>query len=219
MSHAISPRIEQESPNDSLLWERGDLITVEQFYSLVEDGQKADLIDGVIYLDSPDSRISNQLTGFLSRIMSLYCEMKDLGEIFSSRFAFTLTEINAPEPDVAFVRRERLHLVHATGMNGGPDIAVEIVSHESRHRDYVKKKQLYQNAGVLEYWLIDPLRRRVEFYRLHGKRYELVQLERGHIFHSTVMEGFWLDVEWLFAEPLPKSYEIIQKIGKVKRDA
>jgi hypothetical protein len=46
-----------------------------------------------------------------------------------------------------------------------------------------------------------------------------VQLERGHIFHSTVMEGFWLDVEWLFAEPLPKSYEIIQKIGKVKRDA
>lgn len=144
--------------------------------------------------------------------MSIYCEMKDLDVVFSSRFAFTLTEINAPEPDVAFVRRERLHLVHATGMNGGPDIAVEIISRESRYRDYVKKKQLYQDAGVLEYWLIDPLEQRTEFYRLHENRYELVPLERGHIFRSKAMEDFWLDVEWLFTEPLPKSYEIIQEI-------
>ncbi|MFQ6043645.1 MAG: Uma2 family endonuclease [Candidatus Poribacteria bacterium] len=198
-------------------------MTVEQFYNLVEDGQKADLIDGVIYLDSPDSRISNQLTNFLSRIMGFYCEMKDLGEIFSSRFAFTLSETNAPEPDVAFVRRERLHLVHANGMKGGPDIAVEIVSRESRHRDYIEKKQLYQDAGVLEYWIIDPLQRRAGFYRLHENRYELVPLERNRIFRSTTMKDFWLDVftsftdafglrEWLFTEPLPKSFEIIQEI-------
>ena len=87
----------------------------------------------------------------------------------------------------------------------------------------MKKKQLYQNAGVLEYWLIDPLQRRAEFYRLHENRYELVPLERNQIFRSTAMEDFWLDVfasltdafglrEWLFAEPLPKSYEILQEI-------
>jgi Uma2 family endonuclease len=97
-------------------------------------------------------------------------------------------------------------------MNGGPDIAVEIVSRESHHRDYVKKKQLYQDAGVLEYWLIDPLQRRVEFYCLHENRYELMPLERNRIFRSTALEGFWLDVEWLFAEPLPKSYEKLQEI-------
>jgi Uma2 family endonuclease len=204
MSQEISPCIEREFPDD--------LITVEQFYSLVEDGQKADLIDGVIYFASPDSRISNQLTNFLSRIMGIYCEMKNLGEIFSSRFAFTLTRTRAPEPDVAFVRRERLHLVHATGMNGGPDIAVEIVSHDSGYRDYVEKKQLYQDAGVLEYWLIDPLERRAEFYRLHENQYELVPLERGNIFRSTAMEGFWLDVKWLLTKPRPKSYKILQEI-------
>jgi hypothetical protein len=91
-------------------------------------------------------------------------------------------------------------------------------------RKLLKKKQLYQDAGVLEYWLIDPLQRRTEFYRLYGNRYELVPLEvvhevtterseRKRIFRSTAMEGFWLDVvEWLFAEPLPKSYEILQKM-------
>ena len=43
-----------------------DLITVEQFYALVEDGQKADLIDGVIYMASPDTLTSDQLAGFIS---------------------------------------------------------------------------------------------------------------------------------------------------------
>ncbi|HIE29979.1 TPA: hypothetical protein EYP66_22165 [Candidatus Poribacteria bacterium] len=70
----------------------------------------------------------------------------------------------------------------------------------------------YQDAGVLEYWLIDPLQRRAEFYRLHENCYELVPFERNRIFRSTAMEGFWLDVEWLFAEPLPKSYEKLQEI-------
>jgi len=64
----------------------------------------------------------------------------------------------------------------------------------------------------LEYWLIDPLQRRAEFYRLHENCYELVPFERNRIFRSTAMEGFWLDVEWLFAEPLPKSYEKLQEI-------
>ena len=89
-------------------------------------------------------------------------------------------------------------------MVGGPDIAVEIVSRESRQRDYGEKKQLYADAGVSEYWIVDPLQRRVEFHRLHAGRYEPVPLEQNRIFRSVVLEGFWLDVEWLLTEPLPK---------------
>jgi Uma2 family endonuclease len=113
---------------------------------------------------------------------------------------------------VAFVRGERLHLVHATGMNGAPDIAVEIVADESEERDYVKKKQLYETAGVPEYWIIDPAGMNVEFYRLVGGKYELVPLEEGRIFRSQVLEGFWLDVEWLFALPMPGAYAKLQEI-------
>ena len=54
---------------------------------------------------------------------------------------------------------------------------MEIVSRDSRHRDYFEKKQLYQEAGTLEYWIVDPLQNRVEFYRLVEGRYELVPLE------------------------------------------
>jgi Uma2 family endonuclease len=97
-------------------------------------------------------------------------------------------------------------------MDGGPDLVVEVVSRDSRQRDHVDKKQVYQEAGVSEYWLIDPLQQRMEFYRLTAGRYELVPLEHNRIFRSAVLESFWLDVEWLLADPPPYGYEKLQEI-------
>jgi len=188
-----------------------DLVTVEEFYCLVPDGQKADLIDGVIYLASPDTRRSDRLGGFIKFLMQGYAAVQGLGEVYGSRFAFELSQFRAPEPDAAFVRTERLHLVNERRMVGGPDIAVEIVSRESRQRDYGEKKQFYADAGVSEYWIIDPLQQRVEFHRLRAGRYEPVPLEQNRIFRSAVLEGFWLDVEWLLAEPLPNEYQTSTK--------
>ena len=189
-----------------------DLVTVEEFYGLVPDGQKADLIDGVIYMASPDTRRSDRLGGFIKFLLQGYAEAQGSGEVYGSRFAFELSQFRAPAPDVAFVRTERLHLVSERRMVGGPDIAVEIVSRDSRQRDYGEKKQLYAEAGVTEYWIIDPIQRRVEFHRLDAGRYALVPLEHNRIFRSAVLEGFWLDIEWLLTEPLPKAYEKLQEI-------
>ena len=145
-----------------------DLVTVEEFYCLVPDGQKADLMDGVIYMASPDTRRSDRLGGFIKFLLQGYAETRGLGEVYGSRFAFELSQFRAPEPDVAFVRAERLHLVSERRMVGAPDIAVEIVSRDSRQRDYGEKKQLYAEAGVSEYWIVDPLQGRVEFHRPVG---------------------------------------------------
>ena len=181
-----------------------DLVTVEQFYALVGDGRKADLIDGVIYMASPDTLRNDELAGFVSGLLRLYADAKDAGRVLGSRFAFVLSPIRAPEPDVAFVRRERLHLLGQQGMEGGPDIAAEIVSRDSRDCDYGEKRRLYQDAGVSEYWSIDPLQRRAEFHLLREGRYELAPLEANRLFRSDALPGFFLDVDWLFADLLPK---------------
>jgi len=127
-----------------------DLVTADEFFALVPDGQKADLIDGVIHMASPDTRRNDQLAGFLRILLQLSAEVRGLGKVFGSRFAFQLTETRAPEPDVAFVSNQRLHLVEEKKMMGGPDVAVEIVSRDSRQRDYFDKKQLYEAAGTPE---------------------------------------------------------------------
>jgi Uma2 family endonuclease len=190
-----------------------DLVTAEDFYRLVPDGQKADLIDGVIFMASPDSLRANKLTVFVCRLISGFVEARDCGgEVLSSRFAFELSDLRAPEPDVAYVRPERLHLLEESRMRGGPDIAVEIVARESRNRDYGEKRQLYQEAGVPEYWIIDPVQQRVEFLVLAGGRYELAALEENRRFRSRVLAGFWLDVDWLLAHALPSATRCLEQI-------
>jgi len=195
-----------------------DLVTVEQFCWLVPDGQKADLIDGVIYMASPDSRRANDLTGFIYRLLQDFLEaLATGGKVFFSRFACRLSDLRAPEPDVVYVRPERVELVEEGGMRGGPDIAVEVVSRESRHRDYEDKRRLYEEAGVPEYWIIDPIQQRVEFLVLEEGRYQLAALEENRLFRSRALPGFWIDVDWLLSDPLPAATRCLEAILGQKR--
>lgn len=193
-----------------------DLYTVDEFYDVIPDGVKADLIDGVIYVASPDTRRSDQLNGFIYKLMSNFLDIRGLdGHVSGTRYAYRLSEIRAPEPDVAYVRPERVETVitEREGL-GPPDIAVEIVSRDSRTRDYNEKKSLYESSGVQEYWLLDRIACRAEFYELMNGRYEMVPLESNRLFRSRVLAGFWLDVDWLFGSKLPNAWTCLQQILK-----
>src|SRR3954452_5728404 len=91
--------------------------TFEDFCFLVKEDQKADLIDGVIYMASPENTDANLLFMWLGRVIGLYVEEKDLGEVYGSRVALRLDNRNGPEPDLGFVRKDRLHLVERGHIN------------------------------------------------------------------------------------------------------
>lgn len=191
----------------------GGLVNYETYRTLVADGEKADLIDGVIYMASPDTKLNNTLNVFLANLIDGFTTARNIeGFTFISRFSCKITDFRAPEPDVGYVRPERVHLVQERHMLGGPDIAVEIVSRDSRSRDYREKCDLYQDAGVTEYWIIDPLKSRAEFLGLKDGVYERLPLEEKHIFRCGVIPGFWLDVDWLFKKPLPRAYHCLQQL-------
>jgi Uma2 family endonuclease len=193
------------------------LIDCKTYCKLVEDGEKADLIDGVIYMASPEKKDHNSLNGFIYRLIADYCEARDIeGFVLFSRFTCKLSDYRAPEPDAGYVKPERTHLVEDNHMLGSPDIAVEIVSRDSRTRDYGIKRELYQAAGVSEYWIIDPPKSRATFLRLQDGEYAPVELEKGRIYRCGVIPGFWLSVEWLFARPLPRAYYCLNQILKEK---
>ncbi|HBI43055.1 MAG TPA: hypothetical protein DDY78_09390 [Planctomycetales bacterium] len=186
--------------------------TFEDFCLLVKDGQKADLIDGVIYMASPDNNDANRLCVWLLTLMEMFVEANDLGDMFVSRSAFRLDGGNSPEPDIAFVRKERLHLVLRGFTDGPPDLAVEIVSPESVERDYKKKRLQYQRAGVLEYWIIDEIEEKVTLLRLAANRvYREVRPRKG-VLASEAMPGFWLRAEWLWQTPRPKKAKVLKML-------
>jgi Uma2 family endonuclease len=69
----------------------------------------------------------------------------------------------------------------------------------------------YEQAGVREYWLIDPDRKQAEFYR-RGEDgiFRLAFVGREGVFRSDVLKGFWLKVEWLWQEPLPSLMSVLK---------
>lgn len=135
------------------------LLTFDDFCRMVPDGQKADLIDGVIYMASPDNTDANDLFVWLLRLIADFVDLSDLGKVFGSRVAFRLSDFTSPEPDIGFVRKRRLSRVRRGFVDGPPDLALEIVSPDSVERDYEKKRAKYEEQGILEYWIVDELKK------------------------------------------------------------
>jgi Uma2 family endonuclease len=188
-------------------------ITVDEFFTRIEDGQKADLIEGTIHMASPDTPHNDKLAFLVRTLIQEYADARGgLGEAFGSRVAFVMGRYRCPEPDVSFVCAERLSMMAATRGTAAPDIAVEVVSTDSVQRDYVQKRVLYEEAGVQEYWIIDPPQGRCEFLRLEQGGFVNAPVRDGRFFQSEVLQGFWLDVSWLLADPLPRPMACLQQI-------
>jgi Uma2 family endonuclease len=96
-------------------------------------------------------------------------------------------------------------------LQGPADLAVEIISPDSRARDRGEKFYEYEQGGVREYWLIDPVRKQAEFYAL-GKNgiYRLMNVGEDGIFRSQVLKGLWLQVSWLWQTPLPPLMSVLK---------
>jgi Uma2 family endonuclease len=187
-------------------------VTFDEFCFLVSDGQKADLIDGVIYMASPDNTDANEMFAWMLSLLNLFVQTKDLGKVYGSRVALRFNKKNAPEPDVLFVRKQRLHLVRRGFIAGAADLIMEIVSPESIERDYFKKRRQYQRFKVPEYWIIDEMKQEVTLLRLSvDGKYHTVSARNG-VLRSTAVPGFWLRTEWLWKRPLPKTLAVLTEI-------
>jgi Uma2 family endonuclease len=185
--------------------------TFDDFLAMVHEDEKADLLNGVIYMASPESLDDNDLGGWLYAILRDYLEEFDLGKVYYTRVAYRLNEKNGPEPDVGFVSKARVGRLQHGFVAGAPDVAVEIVSPDSVERDYVLKRDLYERAGVKEYWIIDPDEQRTTFLRrVRGKFREIAV--KDSVFRSQILPGFWLDVRWLWTKPLPRVRKVMDQL-------
>jgi Uma2 family endonuclease len=191
---------------------RGGIFTYDDFCALVREDQKADLIDGVIYMASPENIDAHDLFGWLYSVMRFFVRRRTLGRVFGSRVACRLDEKNAPEPDILFVARRNANRLERGGVKGPPDLAVEIVSPESVERDYTTKRIQYERFGVREYWIIDEALKKVTLLRLNRHRTYREVIPREGVLHSQVLMGFWLDPNWLWQDPKPDALTILQQL-------
>jgi Uma2 family endonuclease len=190
---------------------RSGSVTFDAFCSMVPDGQKADLINGVIYMASPDNTDAGDLFAWLLTLLYDFCERHDLGKVYGSRIAFRLDDKNSPEPDIAVVLKGHLDRVERGHVLGPADLAIEIVSPESVERDYDKKRTLYEKFKFPEYWIIDEELQKVTLLRLGARGYKEVRPRKGALV-SQVLPGFWLRPEWTWQQPRRRKADVLAEI-------
>ncbi|MBD5458014.1 MAG: Uma2 family endonuclease [Lachnospiraceae bacterium] len=141
-----------------------NIYTIEDIYAL-PNGQRAELIDGQMYMMAPPSTGHQRIVFSLSRKIADYIDSKGgRCEVFPAPFAVFLNvdEQNYVEPDISVIcNKDKLS---ERGCEGSPDFIIEVVSPGSRKMDYSKKMTLYSESGVLEYWIVDPEKERTTVY-------------------------------------------------------
>lgn len=171
--------------------------TIEDIYAL-PDGQRAELIDGVIYDMATPNRIHQKLIIKFSQTIANYIDSKKGAcEVYSAPFAVFPNADNKTyvEPDISVIcDKDKLD---DRGCNGAPDFIVEIVSPSSRKMDYSTKMTLYSNSGVREYWIVDPEKERTTIYR-----YEEDAAPTIVPFSQSIVVGIYKDLSITIADLL-----------------
>jgi Uma2 family endonuclease len=94
-----------------------------------------------------------------------YVAAHGLGEALPAPFEVEFTEDSAVQPDVIVVLEPQRDQLTANRLYGPPALVIEVVSYSSRRTDRLQKRQLYQEEGVPEYWIVDTDARHVERWR------------------------------------------------------
>ena len=153
-------------------------VTYELYANMIDDGNRYEISDGVLELMSPSPTFTHQSIIYeLQYLLNNSCRNDFI--IVSSPIDVILSETEVRQPDIVMIQRSRMSIISNRGINGAPDLVVEVTSVHSRKRDKVRKRIVYAQYGVPEYWIVDLANFTLEQYVRVENRYELVELYEG----------------------------------------
>lgn len=179
--------------------------TLESYYALPQD-TRAELIDGKIYYMSAPSANHQIILMELASLFRQYLRKSQArcrGFIAPFDVQLDMDEYTMVQPDFVIICDQDKY---ANGIccHGAPDFIIEIVSPSNPRQDYFLKLQKYQNAGVREYWIVDPAKLRVTVYAFEQDFIAMVYTFQDRI-EARIYPGLEIDFQEIYDQLLPVS--------------
>lgn len=181
-------------------------------------GDFHEYIDGVVIQMSPVSAKHDQLSFYLRQLVEFYFVYRPIGAVRSAPFMLRLPAFpnRRREPDLQIILKDNPGELTVTYMDGLADICIEIVSIDSVTRDYNEKFAEYEQGGVREYWIIDPMRAICDFHRLGDDgHYARIAAGADEVYNTPLLPDFALHVPTLWQTELPNPVttgEMVQRM-------
>ena len=174
--------------------------TYEDYLKLPDDGRRFEIIEGVLYMTNAPNIDHQFVVLEISRQIGNFVVENKLGYVLPAPFEIHLSTSTRPVlPDVIFIKSDHWPSTGAGYFEGTPDLLVEVLSPSTRRTDQVVKFSVYEQAGVPEYWMVDPKTRSVQVFVLSGREYGLLGEFVGEdVVQSSVLAGLQILARTLF---------------------
>jgi Uma2 family endonuclease len=168
-----------------------------------ESNQPMELWDGELIMAPAPSFFHQEVVARFYDQLKKWITQRHLGKVVFTPIDMLLTSRCVTQPDVLFVSNQHRHIIQDR-VRGAADLVAEVLSPDSRRRDRIEKRDLYEQHGVREYWIIDPEAETVEVLFLERGEYRLAgRWHPGQQARSQLLKGFKVPVAELFLKDLP----------------
>ena len=177
------------------------LTTYEDYCQIPVDGNRYEVIDGVLHMSPSPAPRHQRISVKLSFLLMSWELKTKKGKIWTAPIDILLSDHDVVQPDIVFISSERLSIVKDKNIQGPPDLVVEILSPSNHHYDEITKKNMYATFGVSEYWVVDPVAEEIQVYLLQNEDFvagPLLSREAGDRLSSEVLLGFECSLDEVF---------------------
>ena len=141
-----------------------------------------------------------RLVAFLYRSLLGFVEERALGVVMFAPLRIQLWSGKYREPDIVFMAAEHADRLGEQFWRGA-DLVMEVVSPDDPRRETVTKRREYAQAGIPEYWIVDPADMSITVLTLRGREYALHgEFVSGETATSVLLDQFTVDVATVFTE-------------------
>ncbi|WP_207491682.1 Uma2 family endonuclease [Aridibaculum aurantiacum] len=161
--------------------------TALDVFRMLPEGTLCEVISNTLYMSPTPLTFHQELVSLIGRRIGNHVELHNLGKTYVAPVdVYFENLVSAVQPDILFISTDRLSVVHEKGIYGAPDLIVEVLS-EDRKRDTVLKKQLYEQASVKEYFIVDPADKKLVRYDLDNGSF-ITGFESTGLFTSALLQ-------------------------------
>ncbi len=174
--------------------------TYDDYLNTPDDGRHYELFDGEIFVSPTPNQRHQWIASDIHFLLASFVKTNKLGKVASSPLAVRLSTNIVLEPDLLFIRKgSSADNLTTTWIEGAPALVVEILSKSTASRDVNRKRELYEQYGVEEYWIVDPVKQTILALSLVDGSYQSIPQQDGN-FASRALPGLEINVPALFAQ-------------------
>jgi len=162
------------------------------------DGNRYEVVDGDLYVTPSPTRAHQRASWRLERALGAQLEDHGVAVVYHAPFDLIVAPMRAVQPDIMVVRHDRQGIVTERGVEGSPDLVLEILSDDQRYDREIKRK-LYASIGVPEYWIVDPGSHTVEVLTLADAELGVVATYGPRARARSATLPFEIEIDELFS--------------------